>query len=333
MRNHGCIVGVLLSLALCASGQESGRDDGVWWNFGYDPVAWWSFDDDATGETEDVVEGKVAYGSGVKGNALLLDGLTTCIIRKREQAPKLGDYFTIEAWIALGAYPWNFCPIVTQSKEGQAGYCFGIGPRGQVTLELAVGGKWHKCSSDDFAVPLGRWMHVVGTYSCQSGAAVYVNGRPTGQLDVKGKPQYAENVEFRIGANHEKKKPSNIHREQGTLPGWFSLDGKLDEVKLYDRQLSAEEIWKPWSSGRAIPNADLPARVMPSGPKGPGRFGAYYAKLDYYPQWDDLWAVGPDPDVLVRFDESAARVVFWRGSRYSPAWVSGNGPGGTGFMA
>ena len=63
---------------------------------------------------------------------------------------------------------------------------------------------------------------------------------------------------------------------------------------------------------------------MPSGPKGPGRFGAVYTKLEYYPEWDNLWAVDSDPDVLVRFDEASARVVFWRGSRYSPAWVSEN---------
>jgi len=46
--------------------------------------------------------------------------------------------------------------------------------------------------------------------------------------------------------------------------------------------------------------------------------------VKYYDEWDALWRVGPDPDVLVRFDESAARVVFWRGTRYSPAWVSEN---------
>jgi hypothetical protein len=38
-----------------------------------------------------------------------------------------------------------------------------------------------------------------------------------------------------------------------------------------------------------------------------------------------LWPVGGDPDVVVRFDSSPARLVFWRGTRYSPAWVSGNG--------
>jgi hypothetical protein len=64
---------------------------------------------------------------------------------------------------------------------------------------------------------------------------------------------------------------------------------------------------------------------MPYGPEGPGRFGAYYCNLKYYEEWDNLWAVDEHPDIVVRFDQSATRVVFWRGTRFSPAWVSENG--------
>ncbi|MEL7046522.1 MAG: hypothetical protein AAGL66_16140, partial [Pseudomonadota bacterium] len=66
-------------------------------------------------------------------------------------------------------------------------------------------------------------------------------------------------------------------------------------------------------------------RVMPSGPSGPGRFGAYQTTLNYHPEWDALSRVGDHADVVVRFDSSPARVVFWRGTQYSPAWVTGNG--------
>jgi len=38
-----------------------------------------------------------------------------------------------------------------------------------------------------------------------------------------------------------------------------------------------------------------------------------------------LWRVGEHPDVVVRFGHSPVRVVFWRGLRYSPAWVTENG--------
>ncbi|MCI4445590.1 MAG: hypothetical protein JHC32_06125, partial [Candidatus Aminicenantes bacterium] len=69
----------------------------------------------------------------------------------------------------------------------------------------------------------------------------------------------------------------------------------------------------------------IPERRIPSGPAGPGRFGAYYTKLSFYEEWDALWRSGPYCDVVVQFDNSPIRVVFWRGTRYSPVWVMENG--------
>jgi hypothetical protein len=125
--------------------------------------------------------------------------------------------------------------------------------------------------------------------------------------------------------NDEAVKPSHIHRQHGTLPGWFSFDGLVDEVKVLRRALPAEAIAAACQAASPVNSPELPPRVMPSGPKGPGRFGAYYCQLKYYPEWDNLWPVASDPDIVVRFDQSGTRMVFWRGSRYSPAWVSENG--------
>lgn len=63
---------------------------------------------------------------------------------------------------------------------------------------------------------------------------------------------------------------------------------------------------------------------MPSGPEGPGTFGAYYTKLNYSPEWDKDWRVAGHPDVVVRFDDGGHRFVFWRGTSYIPCWVTGN---------
>lgn len=80
------VVAMLFSPAVMAS------DDTV--------VAWWSFDEgekdtvrDRVRQIEDVLEGSYKYTSGAIGTALKLDGYTTCIIRKAEDAPKLGDEF------------------------------------------------------------------------------------------------------------------------------------------------------------------------------------------------------------------------------------------------
>lgn len=64
---------------------------------------------------------------------------------------------------------------------------------------------------------------------------------------------------------------------------------------------------------------------LPAGPKGPGRFGAYYINLKWDPEWDKPWRIGDHPDVVVRFDDGGHRFVFWRGTSYVPCWVTDNG--------
>lgn len=61
---------------------------------------------------------------------------------------------------------------------------------------------------------------------------------------------------------------------------------------------------------------------LPSGPDSPGTFGAYYAHLEYSPEWDEVWRVGDHPDIVVRFDDGGHKFVFWRGTSYIPCWVT-----------
>lgn len=61
---------------------------------------------------------------------------------------------------------------------------------------------------------------------------------------------------------------------------------------------------------------------MPSGPGGPGRFGAYYTTLEFEKAWDASWRTGAHADVVVRFDTGGHKFVFWRGTSYIPCWVT-----------
>ena len=316
-----CSLLALMMICLSSAASSGAPEAGL--------VAQWSFEksgpeiaQDAVRGTTDTIEGTYKQPRGIIGSALRLDGYTTCIIRPSSQAPRLTGNMAASAWVAFGAYPWNWCPIITQSKQNEKGFSLTAGPRGQVRLEVSVDGTWQSCTSRDFAIPLRQWVHVAGVYDKNRGLCVYVNGKLDHTQALTGSPQYADGTDLRIGMNYEATKPSNIHREHGTLAGWFSIDGIMDEVKLYDRALTASDVEAQFKAGLPLPEPELQPRVLPAGPKGAGRFGAYYCQLKYYDEWDNLWAVGSDPDVLVRFDESSARVVFWRGTRYSPAWVA-----------
>lgn len=285
------------------------------------PAAWWRFE---TPEPASV-SGGFKLVEGVSGKALRLDGFTTLITRKAAEAPALKGAFTVDAWVALATYPWNWCPILAQEKDGQAGYFFGVGPQGQFGLQLAVGGRWLSVESAQ-KLPLRRFVHVAAVFNEGSGVRLFLNGAPAGALEVQGSLAAAPDADLLIGANRGKVLPSNpVPPAQGTLPSWFSLDGVLDEVRLFDVALGADEIARAARLATPAPTPDIPVRVMPSGPAGPGRFGAYYARLQYYEEWDAQWPVADHPDVVVQFDGSPVRVVFWRGLRYSPAWVTENG--------
>ncbi len=295
-------------------------------------VSYWAFEGD--GETTvtdtvagigDPVEGNFKRVDGAVGKALKLDGFTTAIRRAAADAPKLGGAFTIEAWVALGAYPWNFCAVAAQSEDGQAGYSFAIGPRGEVRLGVAVGAAWVTACSGAFAVEMRKWTHVACTCGADGALAVYVDGRLAGSAGAAGTPVFAPDVDLCIGANAHAVRPSNHRGEGGTQPSWFCLDGMLDELKIFHRAMSAEEVADAFAAIAPAPQQEIKPRRMPSGPAGPGPFGAYYCHLKYYDEWDALWPVAEHPDVLVRFDGTDVRVVFWRGTRMSPAWVTGDG--------
>lgn len=62
--------------------------------------------------------------------------------------------------------------------------------------------------------------------------------------------------------------------------------------------------------------------LLPEGSTDPGPFGAYYTTLKYWTEWDEPWRVGDSADVVVQFDESPNRLVFWRGTTNVPHWVN-----------
>ncbi|MBM3293688.1 MAG: LamG domain-containing protein [Candidatus Aminicenantes bacterium] len=278
--------------------------------------------DEASG-TADAFSGNFRLIPGVAGRAVKFDGFTTVIRKKAAEAPALSEAFTVEAWIALGAYPWNWCGVVSQQSDQKAGYALEVGPLGELGLKLFAGGEWRECLSRE-KIPLRNWTHIAGTYDRARGLAIYLDGRPAGELRPAGDFQPAAGADLIVGSNHEKRKAAFIHREFGTLPAWYSLDAALDNVAVFDRALPAVRFAEVAAGQRPSAAPVIPPRVLPAGPASPGPFGAVYTKLDYYWEWDDLFRVAERPDVVVRFDGSPVRVVFWRGTRYSPAWVTEN---------
>lgn len=89
------------------------------------PAAWWSFDEGHGDTTAEQVSGysseiaghKSLWKQGVSGTALQFDGYNTVIEFPAENGPKPTNAITLEGWIAVGAYPWSWTPIVQQCDD------------------------------------------------------------------------------------------------------------------------------------------------------------------------------------------------------------------------
>jgi hypothetical protein len=229
----------------------------------------------------------------------------------------------VEGWVSLGEYPWNWCPVLTTESNEVKGYRLMIGPWGQVSFETAIGEQWIPATSAPESIPLRKWMHVAGVYSAKKEMALYINGDLAVSIPITGTMIYPAKTQGIIGMTAAPGKPSDIIRTWATVEAYYGLDGIIDEIKVHDQALTAAQIRSDFSK-MTVPAADIAPRKLPRLEKNPGRFGAFYAKLKYYPGWDNLWPVDQDPDIVVCFEKSPVKLVFWRGIRYGPCWVSEN---------
>lgn len=314
------VVAALAASGICNS-QVPSASKGIRWDFNESHGA---LVHDSLGNLDDHVEGYFDMVPGVEGNALHFDGYTTRIVRKAKEVPALGDAFTVSAWVALDNYPWNWVPIVDQSDGNQVGFFFGIDAFGHLGLQLSVNGVWQQVTSAE-RLQLKKWAFVACTFDPKTGLTLYLDGKPAGQLHAEGSFVQARDVDLLIG---------RVRTPQLPFPGWlshpqdpfkYSLDGYVDQLEIAPRARPAEEIEAAATSVNVPDKEVIPYAVLPAGEPGAGPFGASYETLKFTQTWDRPRRIGPDSDVVVRFDQAPVRLVFWQGTNYVPSWVTENG--------
>ena len=295
-------------------------------------VAAWHFDEGSGRATTEAVSGKpdsfvgyLMFDQGVRGSGLKFDGFTSLLARPAKDLPNFGPALTVEAWIAPQEYSWAWTGIVDHDQNAQAGFFLGINHLGQVGFYAAVDGKWLGCDSKE-PLPLLKWAHVAGTFDPATGFRLYVNGQPVGANEAKGNFTPAVGLDLLIGMSHRKQYPTLTEREPSKkFVSNMNFDGLIDEVRISNRALTADEIQTSFTENLPTNSQPLQYRHIPTGPEGLARFGAYYTNLKYCPEWDRLWRVADHPDIVVQFDESPTKLIFWRGTGYIPYWAAENG--------
>jgi hypothetical protein len=279
---------------------------------------------------------------GVSGTALAFDGYHSAVRFPKADTPKIEDRLTLESWVVLGAYPWNWAPLIHQStmdvgpieqgvydeqgkrfdrKPGR-GYYLGVDGYGYPIF--AVDGKEVKSS---IKLSTYRWTHLAATYDAGK-MTIYVDGKPYGTARTSG-PINVPDVDLLIGLNNQKGRATDPVRSPIChMPVIYGIEGLIDEVKIYDQALSPEDIatsyyrLKPDFASQHGP--DLEPRTLPGETGTAQQFGAAYKTLTYHPLWDNLWRPDDYADLVVKFDTIPTSVVYWRGANGAAGWVTEN---------
>jgi len=177
---------------------------------------------------ESVVPGKV-------GQALKFDGVDDYVDAGNSPSLQFDTALTVEAWIKQATTPTNVSSIVT---KGIQTWEFFVNSNGKIRLRMQTGASAWDLYGTSILTP-GQWFHVVGVYdSVAEKAKVYVNGVKENEATRTGLINYSTANPVRIG----------IRSPGTTLP----FNGLIDEVRIYNRALSAEEIWEHYRVGRGI---------------------------------------------------------------------------------
>jgi hypothetical protein len=192
----------------------------------------WSFDEgegsvaaDAVGDHAASGTGEWAAGHGGTGSAIRLDGADDAFETEGPVVDTTGSY-TVSAWVQLDRKPGNWATIVGQdSVTGSSAFYLQYGGGGRFAFSYDG-----EPRAEYVVEPvLGEWYHVVGVRDAAAQTlTLFVNGEQVGQSDVCG--GVSPSGPLTIGRGQWGGNPTDY---------W---PGTIDDVRVFDRALSAEEV-------------------------------------------------------------------------------------------
>jgi outer membrane protein assembly factor BamB len=222
------------------------RADGVGVNDGL--VGYWSFDEgrgttahDTSGNLNDGTIYGANWTDGKFGKALSFDGIDDYVaVPGSPSLNNISDAVTIAAWVKLEQVPTEAYELISAGGYSYVAYAYVADPAGvrfnfgRVTAP-GVGDDlqqefWKQYGATLPYLPYNQWYHVVWMYDSSGYAAIYVNGKPYANTTLMSGKIYSFGGSLTIDAR-------NLHK------------GILDEVRIYNRTLSQQEIRAVAGSG------------------------------------------------------------------------------------
>lgn len=212
-------------------------------------ISWWGGENsamDLAGDNDGTPLQGATYATGRVGQAFSFDGVNDRVEIGDQASLKLTSSLTIEGWVRVDALPTapkhGHILFRGDDRNGLDPYYLAVSSEGQ--FKFNIDSLTAKSRIDGGTVPLGQFVHVAATLDDATGSQrIYVNGvlaveaittvRPFGDLDPASNPGIA------IGN----------HSGYPTSPHNYPLNGGIDELSVYDRALTPEELQSIYTAG------------------------------------------------------------------------------------
>jgi hypothetical protein len=203
-------------------------------------VAYWSFDDsssivikDLSGHKLDALNKGAVPCEGRNGKALFFDGKSVLQVNYKSYLDSFTRGLTVAAWIKKDtASHWN--TILSREIDSTWSEYFGLAVfKNHALFSVDPDGKKYINVMDSTFIIPDKWLLLAGTYDNDT-FKLYVNGKLIQTGFCRGPLKFSDENPLLIGGNSNDKNHSTLDLFKGCI----------DEVKIYNKALSVEEITK-----------------------------------------------------------------------------------------
>jgi hypothetical protein len=193
-------------------------------------VAAYAFENDVNDSSGNGLNGTIVgdpnFVEGIAGMALDFNG-DDYVDCGNDERFSVTEYLTVALWVNIRTIPTAWTGAITKGNTAWRISNYNTTQRMHFGFENGSRG-WQAANSET-ELNADEWYHVCGVYDINVGAKIYINGVEDGSNpDTEGITQNTSIVA--IGTNSDSTYPEQA---------W---DGLLDEVMIFDRALSADEV-------------------------------------------------------------------------------------------
>jgi hypothetical protein len=193
--------------------------------YGFEEAAGTATDDASGNGNSGVISGATRIATGRYGSALSFDGVNDLVTVADAPSLDLTTGMTLEAWVyptALSGYR----TVVMKEVPSELAYClYAHDGSPRPAAYINTGTAIDPTVAGSSSLPLNTWSHLAATYN-GSTLVLYVNGTQVGSQVITGSLVQSANA-LRFGGN--------------AVWGEY-FQGRLDDVRVYNRALTASEI-------------------------------------------------------------------------------------------